>query len=390
MGFAGVHVNHCLAAEPKPGVYQQMYANGRLKSTVTIMHNPGTCDYMAMTGLGDATYISMEAMDENGIEIEEYAVKYNPDATSLYGFTINASNLRKCEQADWFHVETNKKNTAAFNFSEDGKVIVSGAGSLYDGEYHFSPRSEAQANYALMTYAYESTKMPSISYEGMKMKRSYNIFHFVKAPWLVNMQIKDGNEQGQDVLLDNGFHIAMEYKNQGNSVYKPFFMSDNYVEWAENGLAQLVTDVNGDTSSLYMHQYLAKNYPELTANNNIKLIAVDFYGGEGENAVFTRAYKVEKFVDGESLLAAEATHSDNGVMRVQQYIGNKSIAGEEVRLRQQPNTNCDVLGYFMNNERIYVYGYANVDYTAPLPNGWAYVKRANGQAGYVAAQFVKR
>ena len=368
-------------AAPQPGVYQQMDANGRLKSTVTIMHNPGTCDYMAMTGLGDATYISMEALDDKGIEIEEFAVKYNPDLPFLYGFTINASNLRKCEQADWFSVETNKKNMAAFSFPEDGKVVVSGAGSLYDGEYHYSPRSDIQANYALMAYAYETTKMPNISYEGTKMNRSYNIFHFVRTPWLVNMQIKEGSKPVQDVLLDNGFHIAMEYNNQGNSTYRPFFMSNNYVAWAENGLAGLVEDVSGDAGSLYVHRYLAMNYPELTKNNNMKLCAVDFYGGEGENAVFTRAYEVEKFVDGDSLLSAKASHSDNGVMRVEQYIGSKAITGDEVRLRQKPNTNCEILGYVNRGDIVKVLGLTK-------DTKWAAVSLPDGHIAYVSTQFV--
>lgn len=70
--------------------------------------------------------------------------------------------------------------------------------------------------------------------------------------------------------------------------------------------------------------------------------------------------------------------------------GYKYINGTEVRMRQAPNTDCEILGYFENNEQIYVYGYANVDYNAHLPNGWAYVRRTNGQAGYVSAQFVMR
>ena len=67
-------------AAPQVGVYQQMYADGRLKSTVTVLKNPGTGDLMAMNGMGDSTYICMDALDKDGIEVEEYAVKSSPEA----------------------------------------------------------------------------------------------------------------------------------------------------------------------------------------------------------------------------------------------------------------------------------------------------------------------
>lgn len=371
-------------AAPQVGVYQQMYADGRLKSTVTVLKNPGTGDLMAMNGMGDSTYICMDALDKDGIEVEEYAVKYNPEAEPAYGFTINASNLRKCEEADWFNVEANKKH-ANFNFIDDEKVIVSGAGSLYDGVYHFSPRSNAEANYALLAYAYEATKKPNLAYDGQGVAASYNIFQFVKYPTLVNLQIKNSGEQEKNVLLDKGFNIAMEYSQQGNAIYKPFFMSDNYVEWAGSNLSGLQQWVNDDLGALYMHQYIARNYPSLAKANNIKLRAVDFYGGEGENAVFTRVYDVLKNVDGDEMLSARASHSDNGRMNVIQYIGNKSVTGDEVRLRQFPNTNCKILGYVNRGDVVKVLGLTE-------NREWAAVEIPNSpigfQIGYISTQFV--
>lgn len=104
---------------------------------------------------------------------------------------------------------------------------------------------------------------------------------------------------------------------------------------------------------------------------------------------FEKHYIFNEF-DDKVLLAAICNVSNLPSTEFSILGGYKYIRGTEVRMRQAPNTNCEVLGYFENNERIYVYGYTNIDYSAPLPNGWAYVKRANGQVGYAAAQFVYR
>jgi len=95
-------------------------------------------------------------------------------------------------------------------------------------------------------------------------------------------------------------------------------------------------------------------------------------------------------IDGKMYLAAVCKVTNFPSTEFDILGGYKYIRGTEVRMREEPNTNCNVLGYFDNNERIYVYGYLGIDYNSKLPNGWAYVKRANGQVGYVAAQFTQR
>jgi len=95
-------------------------------------------------------------------------------------------------------------------------------------------------------------------------------------------------------------------------------------------------------------------------------------------------------IDGKMYLAAlcNLTNSPSSAFTI--FGGYKYIRGTEVRMREAPNTDCGVLGYFDNNERVYVYGYTNIDYSAQLPNGWAFVRRENGQTGYVSAQFPQR
>ena len=56
-------VSSIALAAPQSGVYQQMYADGRLKSVVTILHNSGTEDYMSQNSIGDDTYVCFDALD---------------------------------------------------------------------------------------------------------------------------------------------------------------------------------------------------------------------------------------------------------------------------------------------------------------------------------------
>ena len=95
-------------------------------------------------------------------------------------------------------------------------------------------------------------------------------------------------------------------------------------------------------------------------------------------------------IDEKMFLAATCKVNNAPSTEFNIFGGYKFINATEVRMRQAPNLNGDIMGYFNQNERVYVYGYANIDYSAPLPNGWAFVKRENGQAGYVAAQFLQR
>ena len=75
------------------------------------------------------------------------------------------------------------------------------------------------------------------------------------------------------------------------------------------------------------------------------LVFKDFFGGEGENAVFTRLYDLVRDADGVKALAASVGHSDNDAMKVKKYTGFNYITGDEVRIRKEPNTGCDILGY---------------------------------------------
>ncbi|MDO5787756.1 MAG: SH3 domain-containing protein [Phascolarctobacterium sp.] len=387
-------VSSIALAAPQSGVYQQMYADGRLKNVVTILHNPGTGDYMAQYSMGDNTYVCFDALDNNGYETENYASKLEETgsgyAASEKCFVIDAANLAKCGQKELFKVNAVKKQGPILSFAGEDRLTVSGAGAKYDGEYYFSPRSKPQANNALMLYAYEAARNNSLFEEGAGAN-TYRIQQYDLAPWVkrVELYYKDGSQgdYSESLLMDNEFNIVMSCNTEGNASYKPIFVSDKYVQWAENGLASFKTCVGGDESSLYMHRYLAKNFHELTKSNNMTLVFKDFFGGEGENAVFTRLYDLVKDADGVKVLAASVGHSDNDAMQVKKYMGLRSITGDEVRIRKEPNTDCDILGYVNKGDVVEVLGLVNQTGEA-FGNKWAAIRLANGNMGYVSTMFI--
>ena len=383
-------VSSLALAAPQSGVYQQMYADGRLKSVVTILHNSGTGDYMAQNSIGDNTYVCFDALDNNGYETENYASKLEETgsgyAASEKCFVIDAENLAKCEKKKRFKVNAVKKQGPLIRFTGEDRLTVSGAGAKYDGEYYFSPRSNPQANNALMIYAYETTKNVSLFEEGTEAN-TYCIQQYEFAPWVKRVELYYQGDYSESLLMDNELNIVMSCNTEGNASCKPLFVSDKYVQWAENGLASFKTCVGGDESSLYMHRYLAKNFPELTKSNNMTLVFKDFFGGEGENAVFTRLYDLVKDADGVKVLAANVGHSDNDAMQVKKYMGLRSITGDEVRIRKEPNTDCDILGYVNKGDVVEVLGLVNQTGEA-FGNKWAAIRLANGNMGYVSTMFI--
>ena len=387
-------VSSIALAAPQSGVYQQMYADGRLKSVVTILHNSGTGDYMAQNSIGDNTYVCFDALDNNGYETENYASKLEETssgyAVSEKCFVINTANIAKCNQQELFKVDAVKKQGPVISFAGDDRLTVNGAGSKYDGEYYFSPRSKPQANNALMLYAYETARNVNLFEEGTGAN-TYRISQYDFAPWVNRVELYynygSQGDYSENVLMDNEFNIVMKCITEGNASYKPFFVSDKYVQWAENGLASFKTAVGGDESSLYMHRYLARSFPELTKSNNMTLVFKDLYGGEGENAVFTRLYDLVKDADGVKVLAASVGHSDNDAMQVKKYMGLRNITGDEVRVRKDPNTDCDILGYVNKGDLVEVLGLVNQIGEA-FGNKWAAIRLSNGNMGYVSTMFI--
>lgn len=101
-------------------------------------------------------------------------------------------------------------------------------------------------------------------------------------------------------------------------------------------------------------------------------------------------FVIYNVVNDVELLAATAKVDNGGGFEVDTLGGPAWVKGTEVRVREMPNTDCAVLGYFENREEIDVLGYVKSSTSITAPGDWAYVRRSNGQLGYVAAQFVTK
>lgn len=182
-------------------------------------------------------------------------------------------------------------------------------------------------------------------------------------------------------------------ENQQQGFYKITCMEEDYKDvykldstWTGfPGSRNAVTNVGYVNNA--MHNLGNAYMNEIAMHSVHQIRNVDDINGAKPNH-YEEHYIFNEF-DDMKLLAAICKVTNFPTSEFTIFGGPKYIRGTEVRMREKPNTDCNVLGYFENNESIYVYGFLGIDYNAQLPNGWAYVRRANGQIGYVAAQFVQ-
>lgn len=125
-------------------------------------------------------------------------------------------------------------------------------------------------------------------------------------------------------------------------------------------------------------------------SGHCRMILKDVADGVGAKPNHFDKFDIYNVVNDVGMLAATATVDNNKGVKMNIIGGSAWIKGTEVRVREMPNTNCAVLGYFENREEIDVLGYVKSDASVPNPGDWAYVRRPNGQKGYVAAQFVAK
>lgn len=195
----------------------------------------------------------------------------------------------------------------------------------------------------------------------------------------------------RDKRNGNSMYVV-EDRKQG--LYKITCMEDTYIDifklaetWqgfkgSRNTIANVgyVNNCMHDLESGYMDEVAYHSYHQV--KNSVDRV--------GALPNHFETHYIYNDIDEKMFLAAICKVNNAPSTEFSIFGGYKFINATEVRMRQAPSLNGDIMGYFNQNERVYVYGYANVDYSAPLPNGWAYVKRENGQTGYVAAQFVQR
>lgn len=115
----------------------------------------------------------------------------------------------------------------------------------------------------------------------------------------------------------------------------------------------------------------------------------DFADGTGtELPNHVEFHHIFNMIDGRPYLAAHCEVNNLPAVNFQVFGGKRLIHGEGVPLRFQPADDSDVLTSIKKDELVYVFGYTLVNFRAPLPNGWAFIRRENGDKGFIKADFL--
>lgn len=128
-------------------------------------------------------------------------------------------------------------------------------------------------------------------------------------------------------------------------------------------------------------------YMDEVALHSIHIVK-DVADGVGELPNHYEKHIIYNEVDGKRVLAAVVRMNNKPSSEWKIFGGNRRINGTDVRFRAEPNTECRVLGYFANFEPVYVYGLDTLNPEGENPTGWAYVRRKNGEKGFVASQYL--
>ena len=68
-------------------------------------------------------------------------------------------------------------------------------------------------------------------------------------------------------------------------------------------------------------------------------------------------------------------------------MGFSNITGDEVRIRKEPNTDCDILGYVNKGDLVKVLGLVNQTGEA-FGNKWAVIRLSDGNIAYISTMFI--
>ena len=191
------------------------------------------------------------------------------------------------------------------------------------------------------------------------------------------------------MTAERNLHIVMENHNRD---HRFLFVKKDYhgdPSWVGITWSSFTGTAMTSTNALYLHRHITLNAPEMLENPNAFIRLMDFYSGEGPNAITTNAMAVLLEENGELMELGKADVADNGNIRFFKMMGRASIKGEGVRIRQAPNTNSAILGEKDTGYPLQVLGFVKETGEKYLVFKWAKVKLDDGTTGYVSGQFIQ-
>ena len=393
---------------PQPGIYEKTDGSGRVTARMFIisLHGKGYTmpGSLTMKTFFGSPIIALQALDAEGNVTEELATSYiGKTRTAGAGETglrlttdqLRAMHLTPDASGPYEPVSPEIFSTAfgqqvEFSFEEEGKVGAYHCGDALDGQYVKNDGADLPYPVSAVMYAYEETYNHKAFYRTGTAVNQYtrrtdseNSLH--EKYWLLNIRKPD---TWTHLIAEKNFRIVQE--SFGQHQFRFLLVGDNYEPaWLSEAWSGFKGSALTDYCVLYLHQFLIRNAPEVVENPDIYVRMTDFYCGEGPNMVTTNVLSVFLEENGELMRLGHGPVGDNGIIRFSKTVGRASIKGEGVRLRQQPNTNCAILGEYDTGYPLTVLGFVIETGDQYKFFKWAKVRLDDGTMGYVSGQFIQ-
>ena len=349
-----------------------------------------------------APIIALQALDGGGNVTEELATCYiwktdtagaGETGLRLRGETMQNA-LKKNSKFTPEVFSTSFDQQVGFGFVNEGEANAYNCSDALNGKY--VKKADATEYYPLsaLLYAYEKTLNANAFYNRNTSPNTYTLSDEEDAkPWHGDYYVLNvSNPDRQDmwtVTADKNLHIVME--NHQHNYYFLFVKKDYNAEpsWVGITWSNFTGTAMTSTNALYLHRHITLNAPEMLENPDTYIRMTDFYSGEGPNAITTNNMAILQPEDNDVMRLGHASVSDDGRIRFFKEMGRASIKGDGVRIREQPNTNCGILGEKDNGYPLTVLGFVKETGEKYLVFKWAKVRLDDGTVGYVSAQFIQ-
>ena len=394
------------AMPPEDGIYEKKDGSGNVTARMFIITLRGraseTQEGFTMETSPGAPVIAMQALDGNGNVTEElatcYSWKTDTAGAGETGIRLRGETLQNAMQK--FRKFTPEVFSTAFGqqvefgFVNEGRANAYNCSDALNGEYVRNSSATHYYPISVLLFVYEKTLNSQAFLNRGIPANTYSLSDEQEAgPWHGDyyvLNVSNQDRQGMwTVTAEKNLRIVMEHHDRD---YHFLFVRDNYhgdpsfvgITWSAF-TGEAMTSVN----ALYLHRYITLNAPEMLENPETFIRMTDFYSGEGPNAVTTNAMAILQPEGNDVMRLGHANISDTGSIQFFKEMGRAEIKGEGVRIREQPNTNCAILGEKDTGYPLTVLGFVKEPGEKYGTYKWAKVQLDDGTVGYVSGQFIR-
>ena len=383
---------------PQEGVYEKI-VDGRVIARMHVIEGEGTGDGQGKNlGTIAAPYLYLESYGENAAQLATYWAGKTPEAgAGEFGVLLDKKNTELAIAGETFIVTyfgaPLGTQTGVFYFTVPDEAEVTDCGVIFDGKYLRNKKESVNSGAALAVFAFERTYSPDLFFDKETDRHYYTYTKYGEnvVPGYRNFTIRDTpkGEILHQLFLDDGLHFVMKENLMEIATWRNLFTSRDYTAWAAKSMAIFCKNEILFPNQIYVLQYLTMYHPDMTADNRYRIHLVDFYGGEGEGAIYTSVYDVERYDETDGMLLTGTVNAcSNGEILIRKCFGQSTVRGDEVRVRAKPDLNGEILTYYNRGTPVSMEGYVQGTFDEPGYR-WARIRMPDGRVGYVHSDYVK-